>query len=166
MPLEIEPDRFEGIVKFRIDSSDGRAGDSVLSKLSWRAVPVFVLDVEACLRERRYDGRCGLALPFCVFVQLAEAGNLGGGMLSYLLKLSVALVGSTTFDSLRFRLNFLRRADEEKIESLSLVFSTGLGTNAALSACFGVTEKLGARGPLGLGCAEFLFISDMKFGRM
>jgi hypothetical protein len=166
VPFEIEPDLLECIVKLRIASSEGRAGDSVLSKLSWRPGPVFVLEVDACLRERRYDGRWGLAAPFCVFVQLAEAGNLGGGMLSYLLKFSVALVGSVTFDSLRFRLSFLRIADVEKTESLSLVFSTGLGTNATLSACFGVTEKLGARGPFGRGCAGFLFISDTKFGLM
>jgi hypothetical protein len=87
-----------------------------------------------------------------LFVQVAEAGSLGGGMLSYLLKLSCGFSSCG-----RFLLNFLRSVPVDSGSD----FSTGLGSEASL----GVNEKLGARGPFGLGCADLLS-SVLKFGRM
>lgn len=68
-------------------------------------------------------------------------------MLSYLASSISSGDKSIAFDSLRFRLNFLLRAEVEKTDSVSEAFSTGLG---AISA-FGVMEKLGALGPFGRG---------------
>jgi hypothetical protein len=98
-----------------------------------------------------------------VFVQLAEAGSFGGGMLSYLDKSSGCEVDSGNLDSLLLRLNFLLNVDVENIESFSSNFSTGLGTTG-LGSGLGVIEKLGARGPFGRGWLVFLFNWDMKFG--
>lgn len=81
-----------------------------------------------------------------VFVQLAEAGSLGGGMLSYFASSSSCTLRSTAFASLFLRLNFLLSTAVENTDSLSGCFSTGLGVTSAL----GVTEKLGALGPFGL----------------
>ena len=104
--------------------------------------------MEACRLDLRYDGRWGLAGPDWVFVQLAEAGSLGGGMLSYLDKSSGCDVDSGNLGSLLFRLNFLLSAEVENTDSFSVGLSTGLGSTDTSSA-FGVTEKLGARGPFG-----------------
>jgi hypothetical protein len=98
-----------------------------------------------------------------VFVQLAEAGSFGGGMLSYFDRSSGCEADSGNFGSLRFRLNFLLSADVEKTDSFSAGFSTGLGTTGTGSA-FGVTEKLGARGPFGRAWLGFLFSWAMKLG--
>ena len=60
--------------------------------------------------------------------------------MSYFDASTSSLVGSRVVDSLRFRLSFLLIAPVENIVSGSM----GLGLSA-----FGVTEKLGARGPFG-----------------
>jgi hypothetical protein len=92
-----------------------------------------------------------------LFDQVADAGNLGGGMLSYLLNSSVSTV--STLDSLFFLLSFLLKPENDP--SLLDGFSVGLSVDTS----FGVTEKLGARGPLGFGAV--LFISAVvKLGRM
>ncbi len=78
-------------------------------------------------------------------------------MLSYLLRSSVPVV-ACTFGSLFFLLSFLRRP--ESVDSLLGGFSIGLSVCAGL----GVTEKLGARGPLGLGWTVRLSSALVKFG--
>jgi hypothetical protein len=52
-----DPDRFACIMSVLADSKEGRPVEAALSKLSCRAGPVFVLEVEACLLDLRYDGR-------------------------------------------------------------------------------------------------------------
>lgn len=66
--------------------------------------------------------------------------------------------------SLRFRLNFLRKTEVEKTDSVSdgLSILAGLGATSGL----GVTEKLGARGPFGLAWLGLRFSSVMKLGLM
>lgn len=81
-------------------------------------------------------------------------------MLSYLVASSFCLARSGAWASFRFRLNFLRSAEVEKLNSLSDCFSAGLGGTSV----FGVTEKLGARGPLGFAGTGFRFSSVMKLG--
>lgn len=83
-------------------------------------------------------------------------------MLSYFLRSSFCDADSGNFASLRFRLNFLRKAEVEKTDSLSVGLSTlaGLGGTSGL----GVTEKLGARGPFGLAWLGLRFSSVMKLG--
>ena len=95
-----------------------------------------------------------------LFDHVAEAGSFGGGMLSYLLRSSEG-TDSATLGSLFLRLNFLRRADAEKADSGSDSLSTGL----SVKAIFGVTEKLGARGPFGRGPVVRLN-SVWKLGRI
>lgn len=114
-----------------------------LSKLACRSGPGLKLDPDVCLRDLRYDGFCtGLAAEDKLLVQVADAGSLGGGILSYLLTSSLS-TGSCTLGSLFFLLNFLRKLAAEKGELGG--FSTGLSVGTSL----GVTEKLGARGPFG-----------------
>jgi hypothetical protein len=108
----------------------------------------------------RYVGGCvGLELFAARFPHVAEAGNFGGGMLSYLAaSLSFSSV-SLFFDSLRLRLSFRLKADIDD----SCGCSTGLGCSMVFDA---LTEKLGARGPLGLVCVPFRFRSELNRGRM
>lgn len=91
---------------------------------------------------------------------MAEAGSLGGGILSYLGASTSFTATSRGFDELRmrFKLNFRLIADAEKENSVS----TGLN----FSSTFGVIEKLGARGPLGLACTLIRFDSALNLGRM
>ena len=122
-----------------------------------------MLDVEVCLRDRKYEGFWeGLEVPFCGFVQLEEAGSFGGGMLSYFLRSSFWEFDSGNWEPLRFRLNFLRRTELEKEDSGSEGLSVLAGLGAASG--FGVTEKLGARGPFGLAWLGLRFSSVIKLG--
>jgi hypothetical protein len=71
-------------------------------------------------------------------------------------------MASETFGSLFFRLSFLRKVEAENEDSPLENFSTGLSVGTSL----GVTEKLGARGPFGLGWAVRFNSAVVKFGRM
>lgn len=79
-------------------------------------------------------------------------------MLSYLLNSSLSRL-SCTLGSLFFLLNFLLNPENE--DSLLDGFSVGLSVGTS----FGVTEKLGARGPLGF-CAVRFNSAVVKLGRM
>jgi hypothetical protein len=54
MAWEKDPDRFECIIKDRLDSTEGRPETWVmlLSKLSCRSGPLLKLDPDVCLRDR------------------------------------------------------------------------------------------------------------------
>lgn len=114
----------------RLDSIEGRGPDilvTALSKLSCRCGAGLTLDPEACRLDLRYEF-LGTGLPPDprLFVQVADAGSLGGGILSYLLISTASSRGSVTLGSLRLRLSFLLSAEAEKADSLSVDFSTGL----------------------------------------
>lgn len=73
---------------------------------------------------------------------MAEAGSLGGGMLSYFARFASCSAESCDLVSLRLRLNFRLKAAAENDDAVS--------DGATRSSGFKATEKLGALGPLGL----------------